>query len=383
MIAAVPVFLSCSFRSEDASVIDLVRALCSGLNFQCINVSAGFSSVPPDKARELIGDSVGLIAVATRRDRLDNGEYAMPAAVREEISIGFGLEKPILILAEEGVRCDGFMNNYGTRLAFDRETITTPQLLERLVFSLATFKDDTLTASDPARHYATGYYSEITKNLLALEAGTDGLVWVRSVSKRLHFQEPLTRDVVTAVWPSVRVNVPEGAGDATWSARIISASRPFDLQPQVRSITPDSVGLALHFLPEPQIGDFIEFERTVRSPYLYPLYADDVRNISAPVSIGGRDFHVFAGLVPVERTVELQTHFMFPASYGLTAEDLTVLVASHSFSIDYLTPWELNRVESRVQDFGAYLLADVRVREPLPRHLYGIAWNPPRRPAAA
>ena len=78
-----------------------------------------------------------------------------------------------------------------------------------------------------------------------------------------------------------------------------------------------------------------------------------------------------------ERTGKLHAHYTFPAEYGLRPELLTPFVASHSYTVEYLTPWELARVSAEVESFGKRLLVDLRVNDPMPRHLYGIAWLPP------
>src|SRR5947208_17071427 len=98
------VFFSCSFSDTDAPVNELVQGVCKGLGLACVNVGGGFTALPPEKAKEFISSAAGLIAVATPRDRLENGGFIMPAAVREEISIAYGLGKRILILGETGVQ---------------------------------------------------------------------------------------------------------------------------------------------------------------------------------------------------------------------------------------------------------------------------------------
>ena len=61
----------------------------------------------PEKAKEMIIESRGIIVVATRRDRLSEGGFTMPNAVRDELLIGFALEKPCYVFVEEGVKIDG------------------------------------------------------------------------------------------------------------------------------------------------------------------------------------------------------------------------------------------------------------------------------------
>lgn len=221
----IEVFFSCSFSTADAVVNELVERVCKGLNLICTNVGAGFSAIPPEKARERIASAEGLIAVVTTRDRLDSGEYIMPAAVREEISIAYGLSKPILIVGEAGVRFDGFMNK----------------------------------------------------------------------SRRLN---PLTKE------------------------QLPSKSTP-------------------------------------------------------AISIGGRAYQLRDGVLIGERVKKLHVHYSFPAEYGLRSEAVAPFVASYGYTLEYLAPWELSRVGAEIESFGKKLIVDLRITDPIPRYLYGIAWDPP------
>ncbi len=370
------IFLSCSFRAEDSAINDLVRGVCTALGMECVNVSAGYRSIPPEQARAYIAKSAGLIAIATQRDRLDNGDYAMPAAVREEISIAFGMGKHLLILGEEGVRFDGFMNNYGTRLPFERKNLSAPQFIEKLVFSLYSFKQELADATDLSKvQYASEYSCEVTRSLTTLEFDAGNPVWIQSITKRLRFEAPLQREIPTLAWPSVPVHVNPQAKPGEWDVRVKEGSRNFQIHPTVRMLTADRLELSLRIQPDPQPGDFIEFTRTFRSRYINPVSLADLRDPAAPaLVIDGREYFAFDGIVTVERTQKLHIHFSFPAAYGISRDDVAIFVASHSFGIDYLAQWELKRLSSEVESFGSHIIADIRVENPLPRHIYGLAW---------
>ena len=375
------IFLSCSFAADDAAINELVRGVCGGVGLGCVNVSAGFSAVPPEKAKEFIAQVAGVIAVVTKRDRLEGGDFIMPAAVREEISIAFGLGKPILIIGEEGVRFDGFLNNYGTRLPFSRDGLMNPAFIEKLVFSIYTFRHGVASTESSLYQYATEYISESTRNLISLDYADSTYWWTTALTKRLRFETTLQREIPSSVWPAVPPTIKPGVPNAEWSVSVENSSRPFEIKPFVRDLAPDRVDLLLHFEPTPQQGDCVEFTRTFRSQYLNPLFVEDLPPDRPPqVSIDGRSYALDEGLVLAERTKKLQMHYSFPTAYGLRPADLKVFAASHSFTIDYLAPWERKRVAAEIEFFGPKLLANLRVEEPVPRHMYGLAWNPPNRP---
>lgn len=376
------IFFSCSFDPAEKEVNELVRSVCAGMGLRCLNLSAGFSAVPPDQAKDFISNAAGLIAVATKRDRLDGGDYIMPSAVREEISIAFGIGKPILIIGEDGVRYDGFMNNYGTRLTFSRDRLTSAEFIERLVYSVCKFREEIASAEVSLPQYAVEYFSESTRNLIALDYDGKDYWWTNSTTKHLKFEAPLQRGIPSNVWPSVPMRIDPEAAPAEWDVKIESSSRPFEVQTEANIVAPDRVRLHIHFRPTPQPGDYIEYTRFFRSRHLHPLFDEDIPKGSPQIKIEGRDYVVNEGIVLVEWTKKLHVHYAFPAGYGLRPEDLAVFVASHSVDIDYLATWELKRVAAAIESFGSKVIADLRVEEPQPRHMYGIAWAPPRRPVA-
>lgn len=380
----ISVFLSCSFAPDDAIGNELVRGICAGVGMSCVNVSAGFSALPPEKAREYIAHAAGVIAIATKRDRLESGEFIMPSAVREEIAIAYGLGKPILIIGEDGVRFDGFMVNYGTRLPFKRDELTHPSFIEKLVFSIYTFRQAVASSHATIYQYATEYISENTRHLVALDFDGSSYWWTVAVTKHLLFKEALLRDIAVSVWPPVPLRLKIETPLPEWNIAINSSSRPFEIETVLSDIAPERVDFFFRFKPVPQPGDYIEYTRTFKSQYMNPLFVEDLPEGMPPyVIINGRSYAVHDGVIPVERTKKLHAHYTFPAEYGLRADDVAVFVASHSLSIDYLAPWEQKRVAVDIESFGLKLIVDLRVEDPLPRHMYGLAWSPPPRPHRA
>jgi len=375
------VFLSCSFAPADSGLNELVRGVCEGLGIACLNVSAGYAAIPPKQVKKFIHQSSGMVAVITKRDRLKNGKYIMYSAVREEITMAFAQDKPILMIAEDGVLLDGFLNNYGTQLPFVRDEMMRPSFIQNLVYSIYTFRTSVISTEASLTQYATEYFSEKTSNFISLEYDGSSYWWTTALTKRLKFEETLHREIASVVWPAVPPIIKPGAPDADWNVKVDDSSRPFKIKPAVREHGPDRVDLLLHFDPAPQKGDWVEFTRTFRSQYLNPVFAEDVRRDRPPqVNIDGRSYALDEGLILAERTHLLRMHYEFPVAYGLRTDDLKVFAASHSFTIDYLTPWERKRIKSEIEPLGPKLIANLQVKNPVPRHMYGLAWNPPNRP---
>jgi hypothetical protein len=374
------VFLSCSYQDVDAPVVAIVSALCKGLQLQCRNLTNASTALPPTKAKEIMTGSIGLIAVATRRDRQADGKYRMPSAVHDEISIAFGLNKPVLLLAESEVTLDGFMLNYGTHVRFDRHELTSPAVLSVLVGSIYDFARECapfVVRADETYRDGQEYHSELTTNLVSLEQGKENPIWVSSLTKRLRFDAPFSRELVTGSWAGVPLPIEPGSPNIQWEVNITAGSRHFDIRATPHVVTPAQVRLACRIVPDPRVGDFLEFSRVCRSKYLNVLYRSQLETQAPDITIDGKGYLAHSGFVPVEPTMRLRVQFRAPRWYGVGRDDYAVFVASHATSVEYLVPSELRRISSRIDSFAGDFVVDIEVEYPLPRHMYGVAWNPP------
>jgi len=353
-----------------------------GLSF--VNVSTGSHLVPADEARRLISNCAGLLAVATRRDQLVSGDFKMPDAVHDEISIAYALKKPILILAEDSVRLEGFMGSFSTYARFDRNRMFEPDEVRRLVGSVYTFRAALRGERSPLSTEGSAYHSERTTHLITLDKQPDGFEWSLSMTKRLRFDLPFSRELITGTRPTVPVKVRENAPNLSWEVHIDDSSRDFELRATVKNIGPAKVEVACRFIPDPQPGDFIEFTRICRSSCVNPVYMSDLLepDVSA-IEIDGKKYLAFSGFVPVEPTHRFAARFSLPRSYKIKRRDVVLFSASYNNLIQYLTPSELGRATHRVEWFGNEILAELEIDHPLPHHMYGIAWNPPQAPSAA
>lgn len=352
-----------------------MASLCQAMDIETINVSGAFARTPPDQARTQILQSVGVLALAVRRDKQDDGSWAMPAAVREEIAIAFALHKPVLLLFEDGVRIDGFMNNYGTHVTFRRDEVRDTGVLQTLVKSIFTFRAELQGTTSAASHQ---FVSEQTSAVFALERENGRYVWVTGVTYRLRFSEPLNHDLVSRVWPGFEIRHPPEAPPLQWRVYAGQSSKPFQLTATVKSLNANSVDLSIAVSPAPQPGDILTFTRVARSPYINPVtMADLVDPDVSAIQIGGRSYPAHEGLLIVEPTAQLHLSLRFPFGYPLRISDVQPFAASHARGIDHISEAELRRTAVTIEDVAGYVSADLRVQEPLINHMYGVAWQPP------
>ncbi|HEX7681217.1 MAG TPA: hypothetical protein VF713_23975 [Thermoanaerobaculia bacterium] len=383
-MAATDVFFSCSFHDADAPVNSIVRTICESLQLRCVNVAGASGQVPPAKAKEMISSATGLVAVAVRRDRLADGAFRMPDAVHDEISIAFGLGKPVLLLAERDVKLDGFLPSYGTFLQFDRDNLNSPDVIGEIVASIHGFKMELAPApQQAANNYFQGqeYHSEVTHFLSALQEGPNGYTWTSATTKRLRFNAPFSREIFTGAWAGVPVRMLADAPNMEWEFEVTGGSKRFEATITPRIHNPAAISLAIRLSPDPEPGDFVEFNRISRSRYLNATFKDDLDPIVPILDLNGKKYLAHDGFVVVEPTLQLRAQFRVPRKYRLSADEIAVFVASHSDNVDYLIPSELARIKHRVESFAGEIVADIDAPHPFLGHIYGFAWNPPARPA--
>lgn len=379
----IEIFFSHSFKPEDDKVVSLVRAVGRGLRMVFANVSTASTSGPPQEARDLIDHSLGLVGLVTKRDPETQHGFAMPSAVREEVAIAHGLKKPILLLIEQGVHVDGFMNNYATHLTFDRVGMHDASFIEKLVAALSAFRRETSKSMLERRYqFAPEYVAEFVKARWALAYAKGEFLSRSSITKRLIFELPLQREITHAVWPNPRWGRPGRSLTGRWGLEIEAASRAFTQHVTVPILTADHLELRVAFEPEPGPGDFIEYTRWFESPLLNPLFKDELTPGAPPgVVLGSVPFDVYDGVYVTERTKQLSYHASFAREYGLRRDMVKAFCAEKTLVIDGYATSEMPNVTARVSEFGRELITDLSVDNPQPPLFYGFAWRLPTRPA--
>jgi hypothetical protein len=258
------VFLSCSFREEDRPINELVQTVARGLAINFVNVAIGYSELPPEKAKEFIEESSALLAIISCRDKLSENEYAMPAAVREEISMAYYGNKPLLLIVEEGVRLDGFLQNYGTALRFRKRDISHNEFLYKLTASLYELR----MKLDRILKEVYDFYAEYSLCLTELRCTTPGdFTWLRSVTKKVCFTKPFKRPLKAACWPTQAIEIPEDAGLVELDVDLESGSKAFRLEKSIERQTASEVEASLRITPVPSEDDFIVYTTRYKSKF--------------------------------------------------------------------------------------------------------------------
>lgn len=377
-------FLSASFEKEDIEVVKYFQSICEGLGIECVNVDTAYVVTPPEKARELIKESDALVAVATKRVERKNGKFNMPSAVDEEMSMAFGLGKPILIFVEDGIDVDkGFIKNYGTYKQFTRDKLSEHSVFREIISAIEELKTKIFLSHEPKLELlAMGeYYVEISHMLISLEKENDQFIWDYSNSKKVIFTSAMKQPFKAGAWPCVHSKNIQEADLLKWDCKVASGSKEFKLLPKIDKLTPDSVELRLNIEPTPQADDYMTYDLHYRSKYLNPIYVDQVKSEGPFVILDSNEYLCGDGVVPIRSTKRLKVQFRFPKEYGLVGSNFAPFVGSVTTRVDFVVASEIERMKFDIDDFGGNIVIDFEIENPLLNYMYGICWNPPENKA--
>lgn len=375
----IDVFFSCSFREEDKIINDLFIAICSSLDIKCTNVNSAYSSVPSQIARKLINDSQALVAIATRRDKLESGDYAMPPAVQEEVAMAYGKEVPILLFVEEGVVVDGMKENFCTHIKFSRENICNRDTLEKIIRSIHGIKLEVLSPHDLIYDHDTPeIVAEYVNQLIELNKTESGYVWSYTTAKKLLFLSPFKKSIPVAFWATVPTKIPENEKPIGIEITLEGHSRDLALKIEKIKEAPDCTKSLIRIEPHPEKNDFVEYSTHTESKYFNPVFLEDISE-NIVVAIDGDEFKCNDGFVPIQRTKHASLEMRFPRGYGLTKSNIKFFVGSYTDEIDYIVDSEIKRAIITMKEVGGALTVKMEIESPLLRHMYGFAWNPPHQ----
>lgn len=370
-------FLSCSFKDEDKEIVSLVAGICEGLDIKCSNVSEGYTRPPQDVARDQIDESDLFIAIATRREEDTDGNYMMPQAVNNEISIAFGMKKPMLILKENGVTLEGFDDKYATYLEFERDTLKNVENITKLISSFHGGKLEVIQSHDliPEQQDSSGFYQEYLHTLYELDESSDGYVWKYWTTRKLVFTKNFSGRITNGAWATIPRHIKD-ASRIKHDIKATDGSKSFELNIDVIADTPEVKETSTGITPKPEKDDWIVLTHYYESPYLNRIYLDEE---STKIRAGEKECDCIDGVVPIVRTKQLKCQFRFPESYGLKPADLKPLVGSYAARVDYLVESEVERANWGSEDFGGNVVVSTQIQSPLLRHVYGFHWDIPKK----
>lgn len=181
-------FLSCSFAEEDKEVTEFFKKLIEAFDIEPEVYDYQEIGRIPDKVKQRIIESDCVVAIATRRRKLEDSDYwACSDWIQHELALANAYNKPIAVFAEEGVRIEGLIAMEERRQRFDRENlIRDVDKITIFLFNLRnhlelTYQLGFLQAPVLLRHYIHARDEVVSKELtverteILMESLIDGL----------------------------------------------------------------------------------------------------------------------------------------------------------------------------------------------------------------
>jgi len=133
-------FLSCSLREEDASLVRWFRDFAEALEFEVIVPDHPEPRPPPEKIRADVAKTDCFAALISRREKLAAADkWTGPQWVQNEIGIAFDARKHVLAFVETGIDPEGLTPWVSDYVMFNRDKLgeAAPRIARYLVATRA------------------------------------------------------------------------------------------------------------------------------------------------------------------------------------------------------------------------------------------------------
>lgn len=228
-------------------------------------------------------------------------------------------------------------------------------------------------------------FSESTRYLIELIDHFGSFTWRYSQTRRLRFLSNFTDPISASVWAEVPTKANESEEDILasgilWSYGVDGGNKQFSFKPTVEKMTLDCCLISFDVNPKPEANDVLQYHTIFESPYLNPVYLEDIRDKGPHVTVNGTAYSCFEGFTTLIRTQDAKIMLRFPSSLGLKPENFAPFAASYTTKFDYLVESEMKRMTVAAESFGGNIFIEISIQNPLLHHIYGVAWNPPKKP---
>ena len=163
-------FISCSFADEDKEIIDFFRKMISAFTIDPFTYDYQEVARVSEKLKEHIMASDCLIAIATRRNKIEGTpHWACPDWIQHEVALAHAYGKPIAIFVEDGVKIEGLIALEERRERFDRQKmLANVDKIAKFLFGLRTYLESSRESNvGPLllRHYIHEHEQMLSREL--------------------------------------------------------------------------------------------------------------------------------------------------------------------------------------------------------------------------
>jgi hypothetical protein len=164
-------FLSCSFAPEDKKIVDFFTNIIKSFDIEPELYDYQTIGRVSDEVKTHIIRSDCLIAIATRRKKIEGSDYwTYPDWIQHEITLANAYNKPIAIFFEEGVQIEGFIGMEERREKFIREDlIRNVDKITRFLFNLRDYLETTYQSERTEMPVLLRHYIHVKDQMISRE----------------------------------------------------------------------------------------------------------------------------------------------------------------------------------------------------------------------
>ncbi len=366
-------FMSCSFSESDSSIADFFKSYLESFGLDVFKYDFQEPNPLTESIKNHIKESDCLVAIMTRRDRLDSGEWVCANWIQHEIIYANAVGIPIVIFAEEDVKIDGLIKLEERYQRFSRDAakllLQVPRFNKFLIALYQLLEERFKMGDVPSPDL---YYVSIKTRDEFINLKT----WVTTCEFEVEsFTDALQQTV-------------EGLGDVDWLRHPFEVVKDFEF-----SVLNSPKGVSVNCVPGRSKEDpnqmKVRFDPALKTNervcYAYRYSADQIRPLTIEAArkvIEEGDYWSNNPLCTInmdlfDPTGLLISEVLFPRKYPVYLPDYVV----ESRESNALNMQEMNRIRE-IGGFKILRLFDrltltLTVPKPLIGHRYRITWQPP------
>jgi hypothetical protein len=370
-------FLSRVFEDRVSDTVERITQICRALDIDTYCVQGASSNTPTEDAKEKIGRADFLVAICTRKDKLEGlDKYHTSTAVWQEIAIAKAMNKRVVCFLENGVLADGFAANMFTYQFLEDAENLKPRDLYNVTAAVHRTKLASATRTDDILQ-ATGLNNFSVSTMVMRLALTDtrkGLAWDYVIERTYKFEAehnvPLSHAAFCPQDTAAFTRAPR------WQLEFFKNGSPIEPDVEAQE-APGRVTLLSRFDPPLTKGDSLFVRERYRYPYLAPIHTG--QGVRQSIRVGANTFDAFDGAAVIHRIQHLKLIYSFPRLY--VTKDLQPTVATFSYTLDHVNDEEVARLITEncfeMDTFDQRVRATLSVERPLYQYFYGLVWNLP------
>lgn len=167
-------FLSCSLAQEDKEAVEFFKNIIKSFDIEPEIYDYQEIGRIPDKVKEKITTADCLIAIATKREKIEDSDFwTCPDWIQHEIALANAYNKPIAIFFEENVKIEGLIGVEERRQKFTRdELIKDLSKITTFLFRLRKYLESTYQVERLQIPVLLRHYIHIKEEMLSKELST-------------------------------------------------------------------------------------------------------------------------------------------------------------------------------------------------------------------